>query len=98
MNTGASICLPRGRRVSINDLIRKAPHQFRNDTVYSFRQIGLLIGVTAQGVRYRALTDDWPLIKVFSLRNKNHKTRLVDGGFLRQIQLRYKRTNAKASA
>jgi len=73
-----------------------ASHQFENSPLYSFTDIGRLIGVTRIGVRQRAFIDQWPTVEIWMHQGKTRRPQYVPGVFLANLQEQARANAAQA--
>lgn len=71
----------------------KCEHIFAADKFYSFADIARLTGVSAMGIRQRAIYDQWPLVSIFVAKGKTQRPHFVSGSFLKSLQKKAKQTH-----
>ncbi|MDB4796618.1 hypothetical protein OAG77_00310 [bacterium] len=68
--------------------IAASRHDFIDGKLYSYRTLEKLIGVTHQGIRQRAIADNWPMADIYD--ENLHRTNFVDGSYLAELQAELK--------
>tara|TARA_R100001230_G_C5502752_1_gene46164 strand:+ start:135 stop:407 length:273 start_codon:yes stop_codon:yes gene_type:complete len=68
-------------------------HTFKPKKLYSFADIARLTGVSAMGIRQRAIYDQWPTISIFVAKGQTKRPHFVSGSFLKSLQKKAKQTH-----
>jgi hypothetical protein len=68
-------------------------HTFEPEKLYSFADIARLTGVSAMGIRQRAIYDQWPTISIFVAKGQAKRPHFVSGSFLKSLQKKAKQTH-----
>ena len=68
-------------------------HIFDAEKLYSFADIARLTGVSAMGIRQRAIYDEWPTISIFVAKGQAKRPHFVSGSFLKSLQKKAKQTH-----
>lgn len=68
-------------------------HIFDADKLYSFADIARLTGVSAMGIRQRAIYDQWPTVSIFVAKGQAKRPHFVSGSFLKSLQKKAKKTH-----
>ena len=66
--------------------LRNANHRFQSTALYSFADIGRIIGMTDEAVRQRALADQWPCAEIYIRPGRVRRSHFVFGEFLAGLQ------------
>jgi len=61
-------------------------HEFDYEMLYTFADIGRLIGVSAMGIRQRAIYDQWPTVSVHVAKGQAKRAHYVSGAFLAELK------------
>ena len=61
--------------------LASADYHFESEVLYTFADIGRLIGVSSMGIRQRALYDQWPLVSVHVHKGQGRRNHYVKGEF-----------------
>lgn len=68
-------------------------HIFDAEKLYSFADIARLTGVSAMGIRQRAIYDQWPTVSIFVAKGQAQRPHFVSGSFLKSLQKKAKKTH-----
>ncbi len=68
-------------------------HTFEPEKLYSFADIARLTGVSAMGIRQRAIYDQWPTVSIFVAKGRAQRPHFVSGSFLESLQKKAKKTH-----
>ena len=66
-------------------------HEFDPEMLYTFADIGRLTGVSAMGIRQRAIYDQWPTVSVHVAKGQAKRPHYVSGAFLVEVKAAAKR-------
>lgn len=72
--------------LSVYQKLASVDYEFEPELLYTFADIGRLIGVSSMGVRQRALYDEWPLVSVHVCKGRGRRSHYVRGEFLQALQ------------
>ena len=64
-----------------------SPVQGNFSALYSFADVGQIIGLTHEAVRKRAIIDQWPCVEIFIRAGRVRRPHFVPGEFLANLQL-----------
>jgi len=73
-------------------------HEFDPEMLYTFADIGRLTGVSAMGIRQRAIYDQWPTVSVHVAKGQAKRAHYVSGAFLAEVKAAAKRWSNGAEA
>ena len=71
---------------SVYRKLASADYHFESEVLYTFADIGRLIGVSSMGIRQRALYDQWPLVSVHVRKGQGRRNHYVKGEFIQAIK------------